>query len=176
MPMDTVRTNCLECGKALEFPRDFDNVICAGCGTAYLVREYKGAINLSVIGGGAANHRAISLSGNGSGALETVELRLSELDEVIADAELQIEALRSAEQSAPLQIGCSFFGVFMALILVIVAFMPLGKAYFGGWLFDLALAAVILLGAKRVRSKLAGPAEIVRVRPERQRPERALDQ
>ena len=100
-------------------------------------------------------------------ALAVVESRLAELDELISEAGAEVEALKSRELSAPLQTGCSFFGLFMLVIIVIAAFMPLGRKYFGNWLFYLAIALVILLGLQRIRRKQTSPAQIEQFRAER---------
>jgi uncharacterized Zn finger protein (UPF0148 family) len=172
--MDIIKTDCPACSNPLEFPKDFDNVICPNCGTAFRVREYKGAINLS------RKNRPVEQSGSigmdEAEALEVVEARLAELDEMISETSIEIEALKSREQSAPLQTGCSFFGLFMIVITVIAAFMPLGRKYFGNWLFYLALALVVLLGLRRISRKQASPIELERFRQERLELEEGLAQ
>jgi hypothetical protein len=77
--MDTIKARCPECGNDLEFPADFDNVTCVVCGASYLVREYKGTINLSRIGGRPSE-----------GASPAIDL-----DEHIAELNSEIEALKS---------------------------------------------------------------------------------
>ncbi len=159
--MNIIKTNCPKCESLLEFPRDFDSVICAKCGASFQVRAYKDAINLSL------KDQTISTEMDETEALAVVEARLVELDELISEADAEVEALKSRELSAPLQTGCSFFGLFMLVIIVIVAFMPLGRKYFGNWLFYLAIALVILLGLQRIRRKQASPAQIEQFRRER---------
>src|SRR6185503_17587839 len=105
--MDIIKARCPECGNDLEFPGDFANVTCANCGTAYLVREYKGTINLSMI-------EALSADEN-----QPARQELSELDEHIAELNSEIDALKSKEQGAPLQLGCGVFGIFFLAVLVI---------------------------------------------------------
>ncbi len=165
--MEIVKTTCAECGGALEFPRDFDNVICAACGAAYQVRQYKGAINLIAIkpDGDSRLLRA------GFGELES---KLAELDEVIEELSGQVEVIRSREQGAPLQLGCAVFGVFSLVLLVIALFMTVARPLFGEWIFYLALLAVVLLGAKRVQRKLATRREVEQLREERLQREAAL--
>lgn len=177
--MEILKTSCPQCHKPLEFPRDFDNVICAFCKTAFKVREYKGTINLSITGQGAeplsagpASSRAIEADD----AWAVLEARLGELDELIAEAGSEIEVLKSKEQSAPLQKGCSFFGLFMLVITVIALFMPLGRRYFGNWLFYLALAVIILLGVRRIRRKTQSPAQLEELSQERLQLEDGLAQ
>src|SRR6185295_5723209 len=136
--MDIIKARCPECGNDLEFPGDFNNVTCANCGTAYLVREYKGTINLSVI-------EARSDLENQSAPQEFIGL-----DEHIAELNSEIEALKSKEQGAPLQLGCGVFGVFFLAILVITFFMTLGINYFGKWPFYLSLAVIVGLGVLRM--------------------------
>jgi LSD1 subclass zinc finger protein len=172
--MEIVKTSCPQCQRPLEFPRDFDNVICASCGSAFKVREYKGTINLSAAG------QSIELLPSGANEAEyglaVIESRLTELDELIAEVNSDIEDLKSKAQSAPLQKGCSFFGLFLLVITVIALFMPLGRKYFGNWLFYLALAAVVLVGIRRIRRKLQTPAQIAQLSEERRRLEDGLAQ
>jgi hypothetical protein len=54
--------------------------------------------------------------------------------------------------------------------------MPLGRKYFGNWLFYLALALVILLGLQRIRRKQPSPAQIEQLGLERSRLEDGLRQ
>jgi len=159
--MDIIKTNCPKCASLLEFPRDFDSVICAKCGAAFQVRAYKDAINLSL------KDETASTEMDEAEALAVVESKLAELDELISEAGAEVEALKSRELSVPLQTGCSFFGLFMLVIIVIAAFMPLGRKYFGNWLFYLAIALVILLGLQRIRRKQTSPAQIEQFRAER---------
>jgi hypothetical protein len=165
--MEIVKTTCQECGGALEFPQDFDNVICAACGAAYQVRRYKGAINLVAIKPGDESRSLRA----GFGELDA---RLAELDEVIEELSGQVEVIRSKEQGAPLQMGCAVFGVFTLALLVIAFFMTVARPLFGEWVFYLALLAVVLLGAKRVRRKLASSREVEQLREERAEREAAL--
>ncbi|HKP88096.1 MAG TPA: hypothetical protein VJZ26_18470 [Blastocatellia bacterium] len=163
--MSIIKTNCPACQSPLEFPRDFDNIICSKCETAFQVREYKGVINLSQKS--QTTGQSVSIDMDEGEALEVIESRLAELDEMISEAGSEVEALRSREQSGPLQMGCSFFGLFVFVITVIVGFMPLGRRYFGNWLFYLAIAIVILLGLQRIRRRQASPAQIEQLRAER---------
>jgi membrane protein implicated in regulation of membrane protease activity/uncharacterized Zn finger protein (UPF0148 family) len=172
--MEILKTSCPQCQEPLEFPRDFDNVICAFCGAAFKVREYKGAINLSATG------QAAELSAAGrdeaEDAMAVIDARLGELDELILEAGTEIEDLKSKEQSGPLQKGCSFFGLFMLVITVIALFMPLGRNYFGNWLFYLALAVVVLIGIKRIRRRLQSPAQLEQLSRQRLELENGLAQ
>ncbi|HWC78216.1 MAG TPA: hypothetical protein VG778_12180 [Blastocatellia bacterium] len=148
--MRLIRTNCPGCGTRLEFPSDFDNVICAACGAGYLVREYEGAINLAAIKPGESEVSAEQL--------------LAELDEAIEELTGEVETLRSREQAAPLQMGCSLFGLFFLAILVISIFMTVAKDYFGRWPFYLTLAVVLALGVARMRQKVSTQAETQKLR------------
>ena len=163
--MDIVKTSCPQCQKPLEFPRDFDNVICAFCGAAFQVREYKGTINLLATGRGA--ELLPSGGDEAEDAMIVIEARLGELDELIAEVGSEVETLKSREQSAPLQKGCAFFSLFLLVIIIIVLFMPLGRKYFGNWLFYLALAAVVLAGLRRIQRKLQSPAQLEQISQER---------
>ncbi|HSB08725.1 MAG TPA: hypothetical protein VLM38_04400 [Blastocatellia bacterium] len=99
--------------------------------------------------------------------LAIVESRLEELDELMDQVRSEIEALRSRELSAPLQLGCSFFGLFFVVTVILAGFMLLGKTYFGGWIFYLCLALVVAAGIARIRRNLKS-----RVRPANLRLER----
>jgi len=160
--MDIIKARCPECGNDLEFPGDFDNVTCANCGTAYLVREYKGTINLSVI-------ESRSDLENQSARQEFIDL-----DEHIAELNSEIEALKSKEQGAPLQLGCGVFGIFFLAILVITFFMTLGINYFGKWPFYLSLTVIVGLGLLRMRRRLPAPEELEQLRQARDRLQKDL--
>jgi hypothetical protein len=163
--MDTIKTRCPECGKDLELPRDFRNVICAECGAAYRVREHKGAINLS----------AIEVEDE-TGGPDPIEARLAEIEEMIEEAGSQIEAIRGREKGAPLQMGCALFSIFVMALAVITLFMPLGREYFGGWLFYLALAAVLAFGLMRARRRLADPEQMEELHRDRVQLEAVLEE
>lgn len=168
--MSAITTYCPLCQRALEIPAEFDNVICPGCATAFWVRRHREAINLSEMWPDADD----SLRVRNAKAL--IDARLDELGGRIEEVEDEIEVLRSREQSAPLQKGCAFFGLFMAIILVIVLFMLLGRGYFGSWLFFIAVAVAVLLSLFRIRRKLAGPRHIEGLRAERLNAEQTLIQ
>jgi len=153
--MDIIKARCPECGNDLEFPADFDNVTCAVCGAPYLVREYKGSINLSRI------------QGSEPGSMRPARRELNDLDERIAELNSQIEALKSKEQGAPLQLGCALFGIFFLVVLVMTFFMTLGIRYFGRWPFYVSLAVIVGLGLLRMRQKLPAAEEIARLRQTR---------
>ncbi|PYT04579.1 MAG: hypothetical protein DMF60_14890, partial [Acidobacteria bacterium] len=119
--MNNISTHCPRCRFSLEIPRDFDNVICEGCGTAYWVRRHGGALSLSEIWAGGED--GLSL---GAEAGPLIEQRLDDINELIEEAELEIEGLKSREQSGPLQMGCSFFGLFITIMVVSAVFMLLG--------------------------------------------------
>jgi membrane protein implicated in regulation of membrane protease activity len=84
--------------------------------------------------------------------------------------------LKSREQSAPLQKGCSFFGLFMLVITVIALFMPLGRKYFGNWLFYLSLAVIVVLGVRRIQRRLQSPAQLKQLSEQRLELENGLTQ
>jgi hypothetical protein len=96
---------------------------------------------------------------------ELIRTRLAELDEIAEELQAEIEALRSRELSAPLQIGCSFFSLFIVVMLVLAASMLLGRSYFGSWIFYVCLAVVISLGIARLRRKFRArvPADAIRL-------------
>jgi len=105
-----------------------------------------------------------------------IDGRLEEIRGRIEEVEDEIEVLRSREQSAPLQKGCAFFGLFMSIMLVIVLFMLLGRGYFGSWWFFIAVTAAVLLSLYRIRRKLASPTHIEGLRADRSDAERTLTQ
>jgi hypothetical protein len=168
--MTTTSTYCPRCQRSLEIPLEFDNVICPGCATAYWIRRHLGAINLSEMWPDTADPRRTE------NAAAVIESRLAEIDELIKQAESDVESLRSRELSAPLQKGCAFFGLFMMVIVVIVLFMLLGKGYFGSGLFFLSVALVILLSLARIRRKLVSPAQLEELRQDRMQIEDGLAQ
>jgi uncharacterized Zn finger protein (UPF0148 family) len=170
--MKIVKANCPECENPLEFPQELENVLCANCGAAIQVQEYKGVIALKA----TPSHRepAEAKAVEAPEAIALVDSKLAELDEMLAEVQAEIETLKSREQSAPVQMGCSLFGLFMLVILVIAAFMPLGRKYFGNWMFYLALAVVILLGLRRFRRKQPDLAQIEQLHSERLQAETLL--
>ena len=172
--MDLIKTICPACGAPLELPQDFDNVICATCGTAFQVRRHKDAINLMEIERRADRAPALPPEPNGNSKLRTAELRLGELDEEIENLGTEIEAVKSREKAAPLQAGCAFFGVFLAVISLLAFFATVASSYFGGWAFYVSLAAVILFGLARMRGKLVSPEHLARLREQRSLMEQLL--
>jgi Flp pilus assembly protein TadB len=115
-------------------------------------------------------------SRRGENALAVIESRLAEIDGLIEEAESESESLRSREQSAPLQGGCAFFGLFMMIIFVIALFMLVGKGYVGSWLFYASVAVVILLSLARIRRKLVSSAQLEKLRQDRVQIEEGLAQ
>jgi hypothetical protein len=168
--MSAITTHCPLCRRALEIPSEFDNVICPGCAAAFWVRRHREAINLSEMWPDADDSLRIR------NAKSLIDSRLEELGDRIEEVEDEIEVIRSREQSAPLQKGCAFFGLFMAIILVIVLFMLLGRGYFGTWLFFIAVAVAVLLSLCRIRRKLAAPKQIEGLREDRLNAEQTLIQ
>src|SRR6185369_12229935 len=108
--MKNISTLCPKCRFSLEIPEDFDNVICRGCATSYWVRRHGDVLNLSEIW--PVDNDLLAAADPGP----VVEQRLADIAELIEEAEIQIESRRSREQSAPLQLGCAFFGIFMTVI------------------------------------------------------------
>lgn len=161
--MKTIKTNCPNCSGPLEIPDfDFDSLICAGCGTAYNVHRHEGVIGLRRQGLATQAD-----TGAGSNAIGLLESRLAELGDFIEEAQAEIESIRSREQSSPLQLGCAFFGLVVTVIMAIAVFMLAGKSYVGGWLFYLAVSAVLLLGLARIRRKLPGRTQVATLRQQR---------
>jgi hypothetical protein len=168
--MEILKTKCPVCEWTLEFPRDFDNVTCGICGSAFQVREYKGNLNLSLLG----EDRLSSAALDEASTLALIDARVKELDEDVEKVAEEIEVLRSNEQVAPLQIGCAVFGLFGSLLLVLAFFATIGKTYFGGWWFYLSLAGVLLLSALRLRKKLTRRDKLEYFRQERVKLKEAL--
>lgn len=176
--MNIVKTICPECESPLEFPGDFDNVVCSGCGATHQVRDHNGAISLRVVRTGAVDWEDQSHTRHAAANIESATsidgAGLAELDELIAQVESDIEAVRAREQSGPLRVGCAAFGVFGLALAVIVAFMLIGRSLVGGWVFYLALALVIILGVARVARKLKSQVAASELRADRLRLEEAL--
>ena len=149
--MTIIHTRCPRCGRSLEIPASFNNAVCPGCGMLYELHRHQGVISLSEM----------------TPVESTIETWLAELEELIEETAAEIESLRSREQSLPLQMGCAFFGLFMAVITVMVLFILLGKGYFGGWIFYLAIAVVIALGLARIRRKLTTSTQLEKFRRSR---------
>jgi hypothetical protein len=149
--MTTILTRCPRCSRSLEIPASFDNAVCPGCGMLYEVHRHEGVISLSEM----------------SPEESAIETRLAEIQELIEETSAEIESLRSREQSVPLQIGCAFFGLFMAVIMVIALFILLVKSYFGGWIFYLTVLAVIAVGLARIRRKLTSSTQLEEFRRSR---------
>lgn len=140
--MEPINVNCPQCETRLEMPPNRSRVICPRCGSPYETRDIE-----------TAGRFQGEVWSAGFEPEEVVRTRLAELDEVIEELQAEIEALRSRELSAPLQIGCSFFSLFIAVMVVLAASMLLGRSYFGSWIFYLCLAVVIALGVARLRRK-----------------------
>jgi hypothetical protein len=172
--MEKIKTNCPRCHSGLEFPRDLESVICSSCGSSFEVRHYEGAISL--LSDERRDEDETRRTAGEVAAQALIEGKLSELDELITDANENIEALRGREQSTPLHAGCAFFGLFTIVIIVIAVFMALGREYFGHWLFYLALAAVVFLGIARIRRRLESSDQVDRFRDERLKLEQALEE
>jgi len=129
------------------------------------VRQYGGTISLDPIESLSVGPSAPE--GHDNEAAAFVASRLAELDELILEAEAEVEAMRAREQSGPLQIGCSFFGIFFAVVVVITLFMVIARRYVGSLVFYCVLAAVVIIGLARVRKKTRGRGEASELRAER---------
>jgi len=169
--MKNISTHCPKCRFSLEIPEDFENVICRGCATGFLVRRHGDALNLSEIWPEEEDGPSLKTE-----AGPILEQRLAEIDELMEEVEVEIEVLRSREQSGPLQMGCAFFGLFMTVIVVSALFMLLGKSYFGSWMFYASIVAVMLIGFARIRRKLVGASQREKIRQDRIRTEAGLAQ
>jgi hypothetical protein len=161
--MSAISTYCPRCHRSLEIPVEFDNVICPGCATGYWIRRHGDLINLSEIWPDTTDSR------RGENAAAVIESRLLEIDELMEAAELEIESLRSREQSVPLQKGCAFFGLFMMVIVVIALFMLVGKSHVGSWVFYVFVATAVLLSLARIRRKFVTSDQLEELRQDRMR-------
>ncbi|MEK6301239.1 MAG: hypothetical protein AABO41_10995 [Acidobacteriota bacterium] len=176
--MNIVKTVCPKCEAPLEFPADFDNVVCSGCGATHQVRDHNGSISLRVVRSGPIDWEDRAHARDAASSVESPDsiddASLTELDELIAEIESDIEAVRAREQSGPLQLGCAAFGVFGLVLTVLVVFMLIGRSLVGGWVFYAALALVTLLGVARVRAKLKDQISASELRADRLRLEETL--
>jgi exonuclease VII small subunit len=176
--MNIVKTICPECAAPLEFPADFDNVVCSGCGATHQVREHNGTLSLRVVRSGPVDWEDRARVRDSVANIEEPtgidEAALAELEELITEVESDIEAARAREQSGPLQMGCAAFGVFGLVLTVIVAFMLVGRSLVGGWVFYLALALVTIIGIARIRRKLKSQTPAAEFRADRLRLEETL--
>jgi len=115
------------------------------------VREYGDVISLDLLE--SVGDDSSPADSDHVEAAAFVASRLAELDELITEGEAEVEAVRARGQSAPLQIGCSFFGIFFAVVVVITLFMVVARRYVGSLVFYGVLAATVILGLARVRKK-----------------------
>src|SRR5262245_5296339 len=169
--MKPIKTICPACGNSLEFDADAETVICAACSETFRVVRGEGGVALAAI----APRPALPPSPEdfAAASIPLIEQRLAEVDELLVEAEAEIEAVRSREQSGPLRIGCSVFAIFFTILLAIVLFGLAGREYVGGWLFYIAVALIIIVGVYRIRAKLAGREELERLRQVREEVETA---
>ena len=170
--MNIVKTICPECSASLEFPSDFDNVVCSGCGATHQVRDHNGSISLRVIRTGPLGWEDQTQPRQSAANID--QPSVEGLDELIVEIESDIEAVRAREQSGPLQLGCAAFGIFGFVLTVMIVFMLIGGSLVGGWVFYLALALVTLLGIARVRAKLKDQIPSSQLRADRLRLEETL--
>src|SRR6185295_711360 len=161
--MEPININCPQCETRLDIPPNRGRVICPRCGSPYETRD------LETVGRFEGKPWSAGFEPE-----EVITTRLSELDEMIEELQSEIEALRSRELSAPLQIGCSFFSLFIAVTVVLAASMLLGRSYFGSWIFYVCLAVVICLGLARLRRKLRTRVPADKIRKERVELEKTL--
>jgi hypothetical protein len=98
---------------------------------------------------------------------EGAEELLGELDQNIDELVSQIEALRIREQAAPLELGCALFGVFTTVVLVLALFATIARSLFGGWVFYVVLAIVVLAGMYKIAPKIIGRAQLRRLASKR---------
>lgn len=124
-------------------------MICSRCGAAYLVRWHGNAISLL------------------QRAEPSLDIQLAALDAELQELGSRIEELKGEEQGLWLRFGCSVFGLFCALMLVLAVFMTVARSYFGGRLFYALLLVVVAAWLWRARQRLMNRAERERLRAER---------
>ncbi|HEU4390647.1 MAG TPA: hypothetical protein VFV34_22780 [Blastocatellia bacterium] len=142
--MAIITAKCPDCGASLEFPHGVTEVSCAGCGNPYDAVTFKGAVALIPAG-------SKSLS---DFAGKRDEDLMAALDETIGEIRSEVEAFKSQELGAPLELGCALFGAFGLVTLVLALFSTVAKRYFGGPIFYASLLVVIAFGAIRLWSKV----------------------
>jgi hypothetical protein len=158
----SIKSSCPGCLGQIEIPATLGTLICSACGAAFHVRRLDGSVSLSPITvpekpGGTKFEEAEQ--DNRIGQFLAMTDRLSLIEEDIDSISSDIELIRSKEQGAPLQLGCALFGMFGVVVIVLGVFSTVGRALFGGWLFYLCLAAVLLVAIKRLGKKLMSPVE-----------------
>ncbi|HEY6332828.1 MAG TPA: hypothetical protein VI756_26120 [Blastocatellia bacterium] len=160
--MEAIKSSCPRCGNAIEIPSDLDSVICSSCGALFTIRRMEGSIGLTAAS--AVPDRIEAGSGAFTeegeiGRFMAITDRLALVEEDIESVASDIELVRSKEQGAPLQLGCALFGIFSLIVLVMGFFATVGKSFFGGWLFFLAIGVVVFASLKGLSKKLMSPAE-----------------
>src|SRR5262245_1755642 len=103
---DSLKTTCTHCGGIVEVESDSRHVSCAYCGTVYNAQELHEAVNPTLMNGPFPDRASAKE------ALEIIETRIAEIEETLEETRAEIDALRARELSGPLQLGCTFFGVF----------------------------------------------------------------
>lgn len=153
--MGATHSACPACGSKLGLPHNGSTIVCPTCGAesnpSKLPRERQ---DDSLVGD------EVGVSVKPWPRPEGAEELLAELDEKIGELASDIEALRSREQAAPLELGCALFGIFGVIILVLALFATVGRAYFGGVIFYLVLVTAILAGVYRLAPKIISRAEL----------------
>jgi hypothetical protein len=161
--MDLIRAICPDCSNWIQFQGDAESVVCGQCGGPFRVREHQGSVSLSRIRSGA--------EWSAEDDLRLVDERLADIDEMLTEAEAESEALRSREKAGPLSLGCSFFSLFLGVLMVLILFMLIGKKYMDTWLFYFALAVVVALGVARIRARMPEKSDLDALREKRQQVE-----
>jgi len=151
--------DCPRCETNLRPGPNQRRIVCPRCGSIWLTSQLAGSED---------QERPPVPLNEDSSPEAAAESRLADLEEAILQHREEIEALRSRELSSPLQLGCSFFGLFFAVLLVIAVFMLLGRAYFGGWIFYACLTVVILLAVFRIRKRLIKSVPASNLRSDRE--------
>lgn len=163
MEPDTV--NCPQCDTRLHLPPYRKRIVCPRCGADCEVPNLERPADSGPIEHTGDAHPEDAIRG-----------RLVDLDESIDSIQAEIEELKSRELGIPLQLGCSFFALFTAAIIVIAVFMLLGRGYFGSGIFYLCLGLILLIGVLRMRNSLKNRAAPAALRRERADLEQNLKQ
>ena len=152
--MATMAGRCPGCGAELAFPREVETVTCTTCGRLSEVIHFRGAMTL------------VPASGAVPGSQDRIDL-IALLDEAISEVGSSIEETKSREVGAPLELGCAMFGVFGIVIIVLAIFSTVARQFFGGWVFYLVVAIVVLAAVMRIRQKVLSTTQRSELRAHR---------
>lgn len=177
--MSSVKSTCPTCGSSIEIPADLETLACSTCGTLYVVRKMEGSVGLTVATPPLRRREPGGADGSEDeqiGRFMALSDRLALLEEDIESVSSDLELIRSKQQGAPLHFGCAIFGLFGFVVLTMAFFATVGRSFFGGWLFYVALIAIVLFSVRGLRRKLMSRAEVRALEVRKSRLEAILDQ